>query len=124
LLDKSEKSHVRCVEFFKTFTGQIYTTEPVLTESLYLLSPHIKAKRACIEFILKGGVTLVPQSAESLTRAIVIMEKYKDIPMDFADATLVTLAEETAIPDIFTLDVRGFSAYRIQGKKAFTLWPK
>lgn len=49
------------------------------------------------------------------------MEKYKDIPMDFADATLVTLAEETGIVEIFTLDKRGFNSYRINGKKPFKL---
>jgi predicted nucleic acid-binding protein len=124
LLDKSEKNHERCADFFKTFQGEVFTTEPVLTETLYLLGPYIKAEKACIDFVLKGGSTLVPQSAASLTRAIVLMEKYKDIPMDFADATLVTLAEETAINEIFTLDMRGFSAYRIHGKKAFTVWPK
>lgn len=48
------------------------------------------------------------------------MEKYKDIPMDFADATLVVLAEETGIDEVLTLDMRGFSAYRIHGIKAFT----
>jgi len=111
------------VEFFKTFAGEVLTTEPVLTETLYLLSPYMKAEKACIHFILRGGATLVPQSAESLTRALALMEKYKDVPMDFADATLVTLAEETDVSEVFTLDMRGFSAYRIHGKKAFTIWP-
>ena len=51
------------------------------------------------------------------------MEKYKDVPMDFADSTLVALGEEMEITEIFTLDVKGFSAYRMHGKKAFRLWP-
>src|SRR3990170_2578507 len=106
LLDKSELNHNRCVEFFSIYRGEVYTTEPVLTESLYLLGPSIKAEKACIDFILKGGAVLVPQSKESLARAIVLMEKYRDIPMDFADATLVILAEETGIEEVFTLDVK------------------
>ena len=52
------------------------------------------------------------------------MEKYKDIPMDFADATLVVLAEETGINEVFTLDRRGFNSYRIKGKKAFKILPE
>lgn len=123
LLDKSEGKHEQCAEFFKTFSGEIFTTEPVLTETLYLLGPSLKAEKACINFILQGGAALVPQSHESLSRAIILMEKYKDIPMDFADATLVTLAEETDIDEIFTLDMRGFQTYRIHGKKSFTIWP-
>ncbi len=124
LLDISEKNHERCVSFFETFRGKIMTTEPVLTETLYLLGSSVKAQKTCIEFILKGGATLLPQSPESLSRAIMLMQKYKDIPMDFADATLVVLAEETGIDEVFTLDIRGFSAYRIHGRKAFKVWPE
>jgi len=123
LLDKSEGKHVHCTEFFKTFSGEIFTTEPVLTETLYLLGPSLKAEKACMNFILQGGATLVPQSHESLSRAIILMEKYKDIPMDFADATLVTLAEEADVEEIFTLDMRGFQAYRIHGRKSFKIRP-
>jgi uncharacterized protein len=124
LLDKSENNHQRCAGFFKSFRGKILTTEPVLTETIYLLGPSVKAQKAVIEFILKGGAILVPQSTESLSRASALMEKYRDIPMDFADATLVTLAEETGISEIFTLDIRGFSTYRFQGKKVFKILPE
>lgn len=124
LLDKSEESHTRCVDFFSAFEGEVFTTEPVLTETLYLLGPSIKAEKACIDFILKGGTTLVPQSAASLLRAIALMEKYKDAPMDFADATLVSFAEESGADEIFTLDLRGFHTYRIHGRKTFNIWPK
>ena len=124
LLDSTEKSHERCVMFYKEFRGQLFTTEPVLTEVLYLLGPSIKAQKAGIEFILRGGAILVPQSQESLKRGLELMERYKDISMDFADATLVALAEEMGIIEVFTLDVRGFRTYRMHGKKVFRLWPE
>ncbi len=65
----------------------------------------------------------MPQSSESLLRAVVLMEKYHDIPMDFADATLAALAGEMAVDEVFTLDKKGFNAYRIRGKKAFKVVP-
>ena len=123
LLDRSEAGHKLCVSFFSTFRGGLYTTEPVLTETLYLLGPSVKAQRACIDFIIKSGAILVPQSPSSLARAAALMEKYHDVPMDFADATLVVLAEETGIHEIFTLDLRGFQVFRILGKKPFTIRP-
>lgn len=123
LIDKSEKNHERCIAFLKEFKGKLFTTEPVLTETLYLLGPSIKAQRACIDFLLKGGATLAPQARKSLSRASALMEKYEDIPMDFADATLVSLAEEIDVSEILTLDRRGFSTYRIRGKTAFKIWP-
>ena len=123
LLDRSEKNHERCAEFFATFAGNVFTTEPVLTEAIYLLGPSARAKSACIEFILKGGAILVPQSLASLERAKVLMAKYDDVPMDFADATLVVLAEEMGVDEVLTLDARGFRAYRIRDRKPFTLRP-
>jgi predicted nucleic acid-binding protein len=124
LLDSSEKNHRLCVSFFKEFKGRVFTTEPVLSEVLYLVGPSVKAQRFGIEFILEGGAILVPQSLESLRRGLELMEKYNDTPMDFADATLVVLAEEMGITEIFTLDVKGFGTYRIFGKKAFKIFPE
>ena len=124
LIDKSERNHERCVIFLREFKGKLFTTEAVLTETIYLLGPSIKAQRACVDFILKGGATLIPQSVESLSRASKLMTKYEDIPMDFADATLVSLAEELDVADILTLDRRGFSVYRIRSKAAFKIWPE
>ena len=46
---------------------------------------------------------------------------YADTPMDFADATLVQLADAVGVIDILTLDRRGFSTYRTAKGKAFRL---
>jgi predicted nucleic acid-binding protein len=124
LLDRSESQHERCLEFYRNFRGGVFTTEPVLTEALYLLGPSGKAQRTCLEFILNGGATLVPQSAASLSRAAVLIEKYHDVPMDFADATLVVLGEEAGMDEIFTLDRRGFETFRMHGRKTFKIRPE
>jgi uncharacterized protein len=124
LLDRGERSHKRCIASFKAFRGQILTTEPVLTEALYLFHASPRAQRTCIDFIVRGGGALVPQSPASLSRAADLMEKYADVPMDFADATLVVLAEETGAREIFTLDARGFRTFRIRGKSSFILLPE
>jgi len=46
----------------------------------------------------------------------------KDTPMDFADATLVALAEQTGIHQILTLD-DDFFVYRVNGKDSFAVFP-
>ena len=53
-----------------------------------------------------------------------LMAKYQDCPMDLTDASLVALAEVRGLRDIFTLDHRDFSIYRIHGKQPFRVWPK
>jgi len=123
ILDRSEHNHIRCVEFLKSYHGRLITTESVLTESMYLLNHSIYAQRACIDFILKGGATLFPFSPKTLARCIELMERYSDTPMDFADATLVALAEEINTNSIFTLDRRDFSIYRTHHGKSFDIFP-
>ena len=56
-----------------------------------------------------------------LRDAALLMERYADTPMDFADATLVLLAGDLGVADLATLDRRGFLTYRFSGKKAFRL---
>jgi uncharacterized protein len=123
LLDRSETKHEDCVAVLERWVGLILTTEPVLTEALHLVGPTWPPQKACLEFFLRGAFLLVPSSQTSLRRAADLMEKYRDLPMDYADATLVALAEESRTDHVFTLDRRGFSTYRLHGKKAFRLVP-
>jgi len=78
---------------------------------------------ACLEFFLRGAAVLVPSSRSSLARCKTLMRTYTDLPADFADATLVALAEEMRTFIIYTLDRRGFSAYHGEGGEGFEIRP-
>jgi uncharacterized protein len=123
LVDRSETRHADCVRALEQWTGPIITTEAVLTETLYLAGPGWSPQKTCLEFFLRGAFLLVPSSKASLRKVTALMEKYCDLPMDYADATLVALAEDSETNNVFTLDRRGFSTYRLGGKKAFRLIP-
>ena len=123
LVDRSETKHADCVAVLERWTGPIMTTEAILAEALYLVGPAWLPQKACLEFFLRGAFLLVPSSKASLQRVAALMEKYHDLPMDFADATLVALGEESEADHVFTLDRKGFSTYRLRGKKAFRLVP-
>lgn len=123
LVDRDEKLHDNCVTALEKWTGPVLTTEAVLTETLYLVGPSWSAQKVCLEFVLRGAFQLVPSSTKSLQRVGVLMEKYRDVPMDFADATLVVLAEEIETEWVFTLDRRGFSAYRMRRNRPFRIIP-
>ena len=60
LLDRSERNHHRCLTFFREFRGRLVTTEPVLTEAVYLLGPSFYLQKPVLEFFLQGGAELVP----------------------------------------------------------------
>jgi uncharacterized protein len=123
LIDSSEDSHGQCVEWFEAYNGKLYSTEPVLTEVLYLLNFSLQAQHAAMDYVLRGIVTLVPTDIHALQSARMLMDKYADLPMDFADATLVVLASQSRILNIVTLDHRDFRVYRILSKKSFQIFP-
>ena len=123
LLDRSESRHVECVEWFKRFAGRIFSTEAVLTEVLYLVNFSYPAQGAAIDFVLTGAVMLVPSSVESLTFAKSLMDKYQDVPLDFADATLVALAHDLNVNHVVSFDRKHFSIYRLFKRRAFVVLP-
>ena len=123
LIDWSEERHDECIEWLKDFKGNILSSEAVLTEVLYLLNFSSRAQSAAIDFVLKEAIILVPSSLESLKRAKRLMEKYKDIPMDYADATLVSIAEDLSVTHVVTFDVKDFGIYRLPLKQPFVILP-
>jgi predicted nucleic acid-binding protein len=123
LVDRSERRHAECVAVLDDWQGPVLTTEPVLTETLHLVGSAWRHQQTCLEFFLRGAFVLVPSSLPALQRASVFMHRYQDVPMDYADATLVVLAEEISTNQVFTLDRRGFSIYRTRGRGSFVIEP-
>jgi predicted nucleic acid-binding protein len=122
LIDRSESKHSICVQWLKNYSGRLYSTEAVLTEVLYLLNFSVKAQSAAINFVLKAVVEIIPSSVASLKKAKDLIKKYSDLPMDYADATLVCLAIDTGIRDIITFDEKDFNIYRVK-KQPFVIAP-
>jgi hypothetical protein len=62
--------------------------------------------------------------AADLADLAMLMDRYsepKRTSMDLADATLYSVAEQTGIRTIMTLDVRDFSRYRLPDGGAFEI---
>ena len=123
LIDRSETRHAECVQWLKYFSGRLYSTEAVLTEVLYLLNFSIAAQCAALDFVLESVVEIVPASTQSLKKTKNLMKKYADLPMDFADATIVCLATETRMQNVVTFDRKDFAIYKLPKKQSFTIMP-
>jgi predicted nucleic acid-binding protein len=121
--DKDDRYHDLCVEILKEIREPFITTWPVLTECFYLLNFSWEVQDSLWLFIQRGGVEIYPLEKDFLIRCRELMKQYRDLPMDLADATLVTLADILGISKIFTLDRKDFSIYRFKQKKRFTLIP-
>lgn len=123
LLDRSQSRHAEFAAYFGRWRGPVVSTEAVLTEATHLLARVPGGRQACCNFFLEGGAVLVPSTTTSLRRCRDLIHAYRDQPMDFADATLVVLAEELKTRLVFTTDRRDFGVYRIDGKSRFTIKP-
>jgi hypothetical protein len=109
LVRASDRHHQAAARFFRNFSGPLVTTVAVIAEVCALLPP--RSAVAFLRDIGRGNVTLahVPESEFPVLAAM--MEKYADRPMDFADASLLWLADALGLADIATLD-GGFHIYR------------
>lgn len=123
VLDRRDRDHRRCVAAVEGVAGRLVSTEAVMTETVWLLEDLPKGLRGCAEFVRRRAVTLVPMSAETLGRAVELMLRYRNVPMDYADATLVTVGEDLGLDTVLTLDRRGFSVFRLHGRGSFHILP-
>jgi predicted nucleic acid-binding protein len=123
LLDRGQSRHEEFVRYFEEWEGAVVSTEAVLTEATHLLSRVPGGAAACLEFFLRGGATLIPTSKVALERCRDLIAKYSDLPMDYADATLVVLGEELGTKLVLTTDRRDFSVYRTRTGGSFEVAP-
>lgn len=115
LLDKDDDKHETCVNAAKWLPfGPMLTTWPCFTEAMYLLGEVGGYRYQAKLWQLRTGKLLVLHNSTTIEveRMSRLMEKYKDTPMDLADASLVATAESRALRRVFTLD-KDFRIYRL-----------
>ncbi|MGL5816061.1 MAG: type II toxin-antitoxin system VapC family toxin [Phycicoccus sp.] len=124
LIDADEEDHLRCRAALAHLRLPLVTTWPAFTEAMYLLmrAGGALGRQALWTLVLSGRLEIAPLSLATVERCAALMDKYADRPMDLADASLVSLAEERDEQRIFTLD-GDFTVYRLHGRRHFELVP-
>jgi len=112
-VSRSDPKHALVAASLDDFSGQLVTTSAVVTEVMDFLS-DVSGGAVVFAELLAASDAQVAESTQprQVVAAARLMDKYADTPMDFADSTLVLLADESGVTDILTLDRRGFSTYR------------
>jgi predicted nucleic acid-binding protein len=123
LLDRSDAYHGEVVATLRKIHDPLLSVWPVLVEAMYLLSFSWQAQKALWEIFETGTVQLLALEEEDIAPIKNLMEKYRDVPMDLADAALVRVAEREGLRQVLTLDQRDFNVYRLPRKGRFTLLP-
>ena len=121
-LDRADPGHARVTRAFASFRGILLTSGAVVTEAMHFLKDERDGPSRLVDFLELTNTRIGDSfTRERLGKSAALMRKYADLPMDFADATLVLMAEEAEVGEIFTLDQRGFRTYRYGRNKRFKL---
>jgi hypothetical protein len=121
LLDPSDRARERCRSALDRLgRADLVTTEAVVTEAEYLLDFSSEAQAALMHVLASGRPRVEAIAATDRKRLAELMGRYADLPMDYADATLVLVAERLGATRVFTLDRRDFGVYRV-GRKRFEI---
>lgn len=118
LFDKDDNYHKKAVNFIKKFKCELITNYAVITEVTHLLDFSVRVQCDFIRWVIDGGLTISDIVNEDLSRILELTLKYSDLPMDFADASLVVLCERLKIKEIASVD-KDFGIYRTRDKKGF-----
>ena len=124
LLDQSDLHHAACVATLRRLRDPLVTVWPAFTEAMYLLGSSWRGQKALWSRMETGALTLAPLDEGDAPRMRELMEKYRDLSMDLADAALTRVAEREDLTRIFTLDRRHFSVYRPGRRRRFSILPE
>lgn len=119
LFRKRDRHHSRVKRFLSTSRARLVSTLPVITEVCHFLNTD--GKIALLTWVGRGGLSLQPIATDDLNDITALIERYADQEMDFADATLVWLAELINTLDVMTIDRKDSRVYRSRSGEAFNL---
>jgi predicted nucleic acid-binding protein len=124
IMSRTDQHHKVCVETLQDLPGPLFSCWPVITEAAWLLRGHRGAVPRLLGSISEGFLELLPIQSAEAAEIGKMMEKYRNIRPQLADAALVYLAERDGFDVIFTLDRRDFSVYQAGRKRAFRIIPE
>jgi predicted nucleic acid-binding protein len=123
ILDQSDPWHRICREAFEYLRFPLLTSEAVLTEMFHFVGGDRHKMETGWGFVRSGAVELATIHDSELPEIHMLMSRYWDRPMDFADATLVYLAKRESLSTIFTVNHANFETYRIDGRRRVQVLP-
>ena len=116
---RGDPLHESARAFLRDYSGKLVTAAPVIVEtSFFLESP---GKLRLLEWVQNGGLAVAEVPVPAYADLSATIRKYADRDIDFADAALVWLANETGLREILTADESDFSVYRLKAGKRFNL---
>lgn len=123
MLDRSERNHKNVLEYLGR---NLVLPVTLLAEIDYMASTQLGSHiaRDFFKGLERGDLQLLEFDKLDLLHANEIMERYPNVPLGLADASVIALAERHSINDILTLDRRHFTLVKPRAKPYFNLLPE
>lgn len=124
LLDKNDIRHGPCRAFLPRLSPPMRTTWPCFTEAMYLLGKTVgyRGQDQLWEWVKSDFLTFYEIAPQQRLKMRLLMTRYKDRPMDLADASLVVAANALGLRRVFTTD-GDFLVYRTEDNNSFEIAP-
>ena len=124
-LDANEALHPRAAAALAAARPPRLLSPFVLAELDYLIATRVGAhvQLSLVEEVARGAYQLEPFLQDDVEQARRIMERYADLQIGIADASVVVLALRHRAIDLLCTDERHFRALRGPGGKPFRLLP-
>lgn len=123
LFHQKDQYHLDAVAALEKFADRLLVvTWPVIVETSHLLLQRagFQQQLTFLQTIQRGGADIFSLDDTShLPRMSTLMQRYRDLPMDLTDASLVILAEELGHGRILSTDQRDFNCYRWKNHEPF-----
>jgi predicted nucleic acid-binding protein len=119
LQNKNDHYHHWAVDALAKVAPPLLTCEAVISETCFLLR-DFKKSDVLFQWLRNGAIQIafyLPNHAQAVQS---LMAKYANIPMLYADACLLRMAEIHTSSSIFTVD-SDFRIYRKHGNEPLTL---
>lgn len=123
-IDSSQTHHSEAARSLSSARPPLLLSPFVLAELDYLVASRVgyAARANALEEVERGAYTLEPMAARDITSAHRIIDRYADLEISLADASIVVLSERHHVRDVLTLDERHFRVLRSEGEH-FRLLP-
>jgi len=123
LVNPNDKHHTIAVSTLAKINEPLITSYPVITEVCHLLLKR-RGTQSMLAFVQsyqqEAFAVFQIETPQHKQRIFALMQKYADLPMDFADASLVLLAEHLGHGRILSTDKRDFHTYRWKNTQPFS----
>lgn len=111
LLNRRERHHAWAKAVLDTIEPPIFTCEPVLSESCFLLQDINGGQDAILELLARGILRCDFRVSAEVNSLRALTKKFSDVPMSLADACLVRMTELDPQGVVLTFD-SDFRIYR------------